>query len=142
MYTWGKRSLERMQGVNELLQGVNELLIECAARALEISDHDMTIPWMGGKRSAENQNEIFKSGASTLDGFEKKSYHQTGNALDVIPVEGNYRNDKAFRHFAKCMFQAWQEMHMKGRIPDGLFLEWGGHWQNFIDVPHWQIVQR
>ena len=124
------------------MQGVDELLIECSTKALAISKHDMTIPWMGGLRTAEQQYEIFKEGNSKLDGFDKKSYHQTGKALDVIPVQGGYSNDKAFRHFAACMFHAYQVMIQEGKVPEGLILEWGGHWQNFIDKPHWQIVQR
>ena len=133
-YQWGNLSKKRMDGVNEIL-------IECATRALEMSEHDMTIPWMGGHRTAEEQNKIFKDGASQKDGFNSLSYHQTGNALDVIPVVGKYANDKGFRHYAKCMFIAWQKIIREGR-DQGYTLEWGGHWQNFIDVPHWQIVKR
>ena len=133
-FQWGNRSKERMQGVHELP-------VECATRALSISKHDMTIPWMGGLRTAEEQNDIFKEGNSQLDGYEKKSYHQSGFALDIIPVQGGYANDKAFRHFAKCMFFTWQLMIREGKAGD-FILEWGGHWQKFIDVPHWQIVKR
>jgi peptidoglycan LD-endopeptidase CwlK len=140
MFSWGNKSKERMEGVNPLL-------IECATRALAMSKHDMTIPGMGGVRTAEEQNAIFKEGNSQKDGFKKKSYHQSGNAIDIIPVQGGYTNDKAFRHFAACMFHSWQMMifyghddpGMKELVPDGLCLEWGGHWSNFIDTPHWQI---
>jgi peptidoglycan L-alanyl-D-glutamate endopeptidase CwlK len=139
MFNWGNRSKERMEGVNPLL-------IECATEALKISKHDMTIPWMGGVRTAEEQNAIFKEGNTQKDGFEKKSYHQGGNALDVIPVSGGYANDKAFRHFAACMFTAWQDILVNRLCEDhtdhAYRLEWGGHWQNFIDSPHWQIVKR
>ena len=126
MYEWGNRSKQRMKGVEPLLR-------ECATAALYSSKYDMTIPWMGGLRTAEQQNRIFKTGNSQLDGHNKRSYHQTGKALDIIPVEGGYTNDKAFRHFAACMFTEWQKMNT------GLILEWGGHWENFIDTPHWQI---
>lgn len=133
-YQWGQRSLERMEGVNPIL-------IQCATIALSKSQHDMTIPNFGGVRTAEDQNGLFKKGYSKADGYEKKSYHQSKNALDVIPVEGGYKNDKAFRHFAGKMFSAWQAMIAAGENK-GYTLEWGGHWQNFIDVPHWQIVKR
>ena len=134
-YKWGNRSKERMTGVNPIL-------IECATRALAICREDMTIPWMGGLRTAEEQNEIFKDGNSKLDGFNKKSYHQTGNAIDVIPVKGSYSNSKGFREFARSMFHTWQVMIKEGKVPDSIYLEWGGNWRNFIDVPHWQIVKR
>ena len=134
-YKFGSRSLER-------LEGVNPLLLKCAKLALDMSIYDMTIPPDGGYRSAQDQYRIFSTGASQKDGYKKKSYHQTGNALDAIPVEGLYANDKGFRHFARCMFKAWQILIFEGEVPKGTFLEWGGHWQNFIDVPHWQIVER
>lgn len=134
-YKWGNRSKKR-------LQGVSEILVECLTRALSISKYDMTIPSYGGKRTADQQNKLYKKGASQKDGYEKQSYHQTGNAGDAIPVDGLYANDKGFRHFAKCMFYTWQLMMKEGKIPEGYFLEWGGHWTNFIDMPHWQIVKR
>ena len=134
-FTWGLRSKKRMEGVNTLL-------IECATRALVLSRHDMTIAWRGGLRTAEQQHEIYLDGNSKLDGYERESYHQTGNALDIIPVQGNHSNDRAFRHFAACMFHIWQHMLREGKVPENIFLEWGGHWQNFIDTPHWQITKR
>ena len=57
MFQFGKRSLERMEGVNAML-------IKCAKIALSKSRYDMTIPWMGGVRTAEEQNAIFKEGNS------------------------------------------------------------------------------
>ena len=134
-YQFGIRSKKR-------LEGVNPLLTECLTRALAISKFDMTIPSFGGMRTAEQQNRLFRKGASQLDGYNKQSYHQSGNAADVIPVDGLYANDKGFRHFAKCMFYTWQLMIKEGKVRDGFFLEWGGLWQNFIDVPHWQIVKK
>ena len=133
-YKFGQRSKERMQGIQEVL-------IECATRALSISKHDMTIPGSGGLRTPEQQNELFKKGYSQMDGFDKKSYHQSGFAVDVIPVTG-YEDAAAFRHFSKCMFYSWQLMEKEGKIPNDYFLYWGGHWQNFIDVPHYEIKRK
>ncbi|MDC3237400.1 M15 family metallopeptidase [bacterium] len=131
MYKWGSKSLSRMEGVNPLL-------IECATRALAKSKFDMTIPGMGGLRTTEDQKGIFDRGYSQVDGTKRKSYHQTGNALDVIAVIDGYNNDVAFRDFAKRMFNAWQEMIYQGEARGKL--EWGGNWRNFIDKPHWQII--
>jgi peptidoglycan L-alanyl-D-glutamate endopeptidase CwlK len=132
MYNWGNSSKERMRGVNSLL-------IECATRALRKSSYDMTIPWMGGLRTAEEQNEIFKAGNSKCDGYDKKSYHQTGMALDVIPVGVDpYANTEVLNHFAKKMFEAWQEMIYQGAAKGLLY--WGGHWgASGWDKPHWEI---
>ncbi len=128
MYKFGSRSLKR-------LEGVNPDLLKCAEMALAMSKHDMTIPGYGGLRTAEDQKTIFDKGFSKCDGYNKKSYHQTGNAIDIIPVSGGYANDKGFRHFAACMFHTWQKLLKAGEVR-GL-LVWGGHWLNFIDVLYW-----
>jgi len=133
-YSWGSKSKERMQGVNELL-------IECATRALSKSKYDFTVPWMGGIRTAEEQKEIFDAGNSKLDGSPgKESYHQSGNALDVIPTgPAPYTQSRKFNHFAQCMFRSWQEMIYQGEAKGRL--EWGGLWgESGWDKPHWQIV--
>lgn len=130
-FQFGQRSRRRAEGVHPLLW-------QCALQALSVSKHDMLVPWRGGLRTAAEQRELFKQGASTLDGYDRKSYHQSGHALDLAPVEGGYANTAAFRHFAACMFNCYQEIIQKKDVD--LLLEWGGHWQRFIDRPHWQLV--
>tara|TARA_R110000751_G_C13550554_1_gene456257 strand:- start:39 stop:491 length:453 start_codon:yes stop_codon:yes gene_type:complete len=145
MYRFGQLSLERMKGVDKSL-------IEVAMRALRKSARrhdggiDFAIPVHGGKRSAEEQNELFKKGVSKADGFNKPSYHQTGLAIDVIPyvtragIKGNAIYSKKinekqrmayFNIVAVCMLQAASE--------SGVKLTWGGNWQSFNDQPHYQI---
>lgn len=147
-YEWGKRSKKRAEAVSPLLFDYT------ATTALSVSQYDMTIARWGGVRPASLQNEIYREGYSHKDGYQKLSYHQasppllknttdlTGKALDIIPVNGGYANTKAFRHFARCMFWAWQDLIYQGVVPQGVHLEWGGHWTNFVDLPHWQIVMR
>ena len=132
-YKFGHRSQERMKGVN------NDL-VKCAVNALSKSKYyDYTIPWMGGYRTSLDQYYIFKNGNSQLDGTTKKSYHQTGNALDIIPYKvDKTQEDKAFRYFTQLMFDEWQRGISAG-IYKGI-LQWGGNWRNFIDKPHWQVV--
>jgi peptidoglycan L-alanyl-D-glutamate endopeptidase CwlK len=143
-YAFGQTSLDRMANVHPDL-------IKVAHRALRISGRrkngiDFTIPIHGGKRTAEEQNGLFKKGVSKADGYEKQSYHQTGLALDVIPyvkhekVKGNaiytkhisaQKRDLYFHMVASCMLQASAELGVK--------LSWGGHWSSFNDAPHYQI---
>lgn len=140
-FKFGDRSTKRMSGVNYLL-------IECAILALSESDFDMTVPWRGGLRTAEEQNEIFRDGASKADGYEWLSNHQTGYALDVEPVGYNKETtsrkylDKARNHFAQKMFDAWQmiqEMHDEAKEYN---LHWGGLWgASGWDKPHWELVR-
>lgn len=130
-FNWGSRSLKRMEGVNEDL-------LKCATIALSKSRYDMTIPWMGGLRTAEEQNNIFKQGNSKCDGYDVKSYHQSGNALDVIPVEKGYKNTRAMNYFANLMLITWQELLSKREV-SGL-MTWGGTFgSQGWDKPHYEI---
>ncbi|MBA7613773.1 hypothetical protein ES703_21029 [subsurface metagenome] len=38
------------------------------------------------KRSAQEQNRLYKKGLSKLDGYKKKSQHQFGKAIDIYLV--------------------------------------------------------
>ena len=126
-YKLSKRSLER-------LKNVNPLLIAIAVDGIRSCPIDFGIPQHGGKRTADEQNLLFKQGVSKCDGFTKKSYHQSGNAFDVYA----YVNGKA----------SWNKRHLE-RIANHLIkvaedqynvdLEWGGHWRSFKDMPHFQI---
>ena len=135
------------------MEGVNHLLVECATRSLNESRVDMTIPWMGGVRTSKEQNDIYLAGNSQLDGIERRSYHQIeafknglGNALDIIPVDGKYSNTDGMLYFSKLMFNNYQQMVFERYVTiedyGFPFLEWGGHWSNGWDKPHYQIVYR
>lgn len=120
------------------MMGVNALLCECARRSLAKSKYDMTIPWMGGVRTDLEQNKLFLAGNSKADGFQIESYHQSGNALDIIPMIDGHANTKAFNYFAKLMFSTWQEMIYEGKAKG--ILHWGGHFgKTGWDKPHWMI---
>ncbi len=121
------------------MQGVNSLLIECTTRALFKSKYDMTIPYMGGRRTANEQNLIFKEGNSNCDGYKILSAHQSGNAIDVIPVIKGYKNIRAMNHFARLMLWEWQLMIAEGKA-EGYIMEWGGTYgSNSWDRPHYGI---
>ncbi|NLR94951.1 M15 family metallopeptidase [Flammeovirga agarivorans] len=142
MYIFGETS-------NKRRAGVDSLLIELTDRALAMmyrKGHcDMTIPLWGGKRSAEEQFKIFQQGNSELDGYEDKSYHQSGLAIDVIPYvngKGTYKFIEGFFDFAQCMFTVWANMVAEGKT-GSYVLEWGGFWGSTgWDKPHWQLVKK
>lgn len=117
------------------MEGVNKDLVFIATLALENCNFDMRIPWMGGLRTDEDQNKIFERGFSRCDGYDKKSYHQSGNAIDIIPVNlyDDIEAESAFHEFSILMKQYWFDYKRKGE------LEWGGDWSSFIDKPHWQV---
>lgn len=153
-FKWSDRSINNMGGVKSLL-------IRCATLALKgsrcgtlrPSKRDMKIPDHGGFRTAEEQYGLFKRGWSKADGYKKKSKHQDGDALDVWSLhQRDFLDDmtpemieeanKDYRHFAKQMFTAFQWMQKKGEVPENVYLEYGGHWTNFLDLPHWNLSYR
>ena len=117
------------------LEGVNPRLVAVINLALTISLIDFGIPADGGLRTAERQNELFKSGASKLDGYNKKSRHQSGNAFDVFAyVDGKASWDELhLTHIATAILSAASQL--------GVPLKWGGHWRNFKDMPHFELVE-
>lgn len=132
------------------LQGVNPVLIQCAERALADSIYDMTIPWMGGVRTPEQQNEIFKAGNSKCDGYDILSYHQIeaanngyGNAVDVIPMGPDpYKNIRQLNYFGRLMLTTWQELIFEYALEgeDIGIMIWGGTFgATSWDRPHFEV---
>lgn len=123
---FSKRSLERMEGIDERL-------IEVMHLAIKTSKVDFGIPTHGGIRTAEEQLQLFKEKVSKADGYIKKSYHQTGLACDVFA----YVDGKA----------SWKEEHLamvacavlQSASQLGYKLKWGGLFKSFKDMPHFQI---
>jgi hypothetical protein len=126
MFKFSKRSnLRRL--------GVDCRLIQVSNRALEITVIDFGIPKYGGKRTAEDQYDLFLDGKSRANGTNDLSYHQSGKALDFFAfVDG-----KASWHpghlamVASAFLQAAAELGYK--------LTWGGLWKpvkTTSGVPH------
>jgi peptidoglycan L-alanyl-D-glutamate endopeptidase CwlK len=66
---------------------------------------------------------------TNCDGVRNKSNHQSGDALDIVPLEGTRAvwpspKDPRWLSIAEVM-----ERHG---------FEWGGRWKNFPDFPHYQ----
>lgn len=122
-----QRSIDR-------LQGIHPILIEIAVEGIKDSPYDFGIPQDGGLRTAQRQNELFKKGVSKLDGFKKKGRHQEGKAFDIYA----FVNGKA----------SWDATHLKPIArhlqsiakTKGVYLRWGGDWENFKDLPHFEML--
>lgn len=116
------------------LTGVNPEIIKIVELALTLTKVDFGIPKDGGLRTATQQRELFHAGKSQLDGVNKKSYHQTGNAFDVFAyVDGEASwQPEHLTHVATAILSAASML--------GVGVEWGGHWTSFIDLPHFQLV--
>lgn len=117
-----QRSIDR-------LKGVNPVLVKVVERAIQISQYDFMV--VEGLRTIETQKKYVAEGKSKT----MNSYHLTGHAVDLAPLENgviDWNNNKGqFDAVAKAMKQAAKEL--------GVALEWGGDWKTFIDKPHYQI---
>ena len=136
MYKLSKNSKKR-------LQGINVDLIELIHRSITLSPHDFGIPKYGGLRTSDEQFELYnkRPKVTTLDGFIKRSYHQSGNAFDIY----------LYDEHGACWSCKWKYYEIAKHIKDnfecmkeeGYFknkeLTWGGDWQNFPDLPHFEI---
>jgi peptidoglycan L-alanyl-D-glutamate endopeptidase CwlK len=125
-FKFGENSERRMIGVNYQL-------VEVAKLALVLSPIDFGIPKYGGLRTAEEQQELFNDKASQLDGTIKKSNHQSGMALDVFAYVGGKASwdEHHLTTIAAAMLEAASRLSVNMR--------WGGHWVNFIDMPHFEV---
>lgn len=115
------------------LSGVEPHVYETVQLAIQLSSIDFGIPKHGGLRTTEDQAKLFTSGVSKADGRTNKSYHQTGRALDVYAyVDGKASWDKLhLSHIATAMLQASAQLGYK--------LEWGGLWNSWQDMPHFEL---
>ena len=126
-FKFSATSVKRMDGVNARLVDVAEL-------ALELSPIDFGIPELGGLRNADEQLLLFFNGKSQLDGTKKRSNHQSGKALDVFAyVDGKASWDENhLTTVAAAMLEAASRLDVR--------VAWGGHWKNFKDMPHFEVI--
>ncbi len=136
-YQFSSKSMERMTGVNlDLITIFNE--------AIKNSPIDFGIPPHGGLRTAEEQNELFKADRSKCDGYEIKSSHQTGNALDFFAyVDNNASWDKLhLAMVASVIMTTAKRLKKEGKIDSEI--NWGGTFGssdfNGWDMPHIEIL--
>ena len=114
--------------------GIHPDLILITYRAIEITKVDFGIPEFGGLRTTEDQQILFERGVSKADGIEKKSNHQSGNAVDFFP----YVSGAADYSYGQCaniacaFFQAAMELGVK--------IRWGGLFRSFNDKPHIELM--
>lgn len=123
MYYFGKISNRRIVDINEYLKLLLFLY-------LKIATIDITIPWGGGKRTASQQNGIFKDGYSSCDGYDILSFHQSGYAVDAAPYKnGSISKDKNdILTVVKFMLEAFEQLKSEGVIPKGVYLHSGLFW--------------
>lgn len=133
LFSLGKSSTSRYLTTSNYIQLTVDRVIVC-------TPIDLGIPWMGGLRTSPEQHNIFLDGNSACDGYEKKSNHQRTDengkclAIDVVPyvvgVGFDYTAYGRFGIIGSLMLEAWEELKAEGKIPQNLYLHWGGFWTN------------
>jgi peptidoglycan LD-endopeptidase CwlK len=131
MYSFGTKSQANMQGIDPRLA-------ELMSRAIKKSPIDFGIPAGGGKRTPEQQHELFVAGKSKCDGYKVKSNHQSGLAVDVFAyIDGKASWDR--EHLALVAGVVLSEA-----IQMGLKVRWGGEFGSKVykgwDSPHFELV--
>ena len=113
------------------LAGVHPDLVRVVTRAITLTEVDFTV--LEGCRSAARQAELYRLGASRLDGESALSRHQSGHAVDLGAwLHGAVRWDWPLYW---RIFSAMRDAAAAEDVP----IEWGGHWQEFKDGPHYQL---
>lgn len=136
MYQLSQRSKQRISTTDERVQ----IIVE---EAIRISPIDFGIPAYGGKRTDEEQHELFEQGKSKCDGYSKRSRHQSGLAFDIFPYVGG----KADYDPRYCFMLAGVFLSVANDF--GYKLKFGGDWdmdmdlddQTFFDLVHFELVE-
>ena len=134
------------------IKGVRKSILVLIDRVLKKSPHDFGIPEYGGKRTAQQQNNLFhrKPKVTWLDGFKRVSYHQSGNAFDIFIYDEHdacwdcLDKYKELADLFKTEFELMKKEQYEGNQEECWFddreqLYWGGDWRRLKDRPHFEI---
>ena len=129
---------------NKNIKGIDKRLIKLIGRVLIKSDIDFGIPTSGGKRTAQEQNNLFhqRPKVTQLDGFKNKSYHQSGSAFDIFVYDEHgacWDCKVKYKQIADLFKEEYKIMKQEGIFEDVEIFSWGGDWIRFKDLPHFQI---
>ncbi len=146
-YQYGKTSLKNISTVEQDLQDVcHEALRIANARKMHCPDFGIS----HGYRSADDQFKIFMKGRkhvgdgeyikigptfTNLDGFDKESRHQDGDAIDffaIVDGKVNYQ-DGNIALVATCFFEAASNLKVN--------IDWGGSFKSISDGAHIELVK-
>ena len=125
-FQFSQRSLDR-------LKGVHPDLVRVVHAALAISKTDFVV--VEGLRSPERQQELWEAGKTRT----MNSRHLTGHAVDLAPLRDLDGDGKAELSWERGHFYPVVDAMRQAADSLGVAIEWGGDWQTFVDMPHWQL---
>ena len=129
MYSFSKRSLSNLMNVDEKLVLIcNEL----------IKRIDFTV--IEGYRTRERQKELFDKGFSKIDGISKKGKHNyfPSRAVDIIPYKKGHNPFDGSKESEEMFYELAEEFKKVAKELN-IVIVWGGDWESFKDLPHFQI---
>ena len=98
---------------------------------------------VSGLRTTEEQQALYGKGrwlpgeiVTFRDGIERRSNHQTGNAVDVIPYPEKW-DIEAMKVFGPLVLEIADWLKSEHRIDSEI--AWGGQWE-WKDYPHYERV--
>ena len=126
MPKFGKRSKERLKGVDSKLVNVLNELIKIM---------DVTI--IEGVRTAKRQEELLKKGATKV----RYSKHMDGKAVDLAPYPVDWKDRDRFHYMGGMIGGIGKQL--------GVNVRWGGDWDSdgevkdngFDDLVHVEIKE-
>lgn len=126
------------------IKGVRKEIIQLIERVLKKSNHDFGIPKYGGLRTPQEQNNLFhkRPKVTWLDGFKKKSYHQSGNAFDIFVYDEHgacWDCKYKYKEIANLVKEEFKLMQEECIFGENEQIKWGGDWIRFKDLPHFEI---
>jgi len=68
---------------------------------------------------------------TNCDGVKVKSNHQGGLAMDVVPMD-----ERGNPIWPDKLDPQWRRI---AEVGEGVGLIWGGRWEKFPDLPHWEL---
>ena len=140
MFKLSRRSYDR-------LTGVDQRLIYLCDQVIKITPVDFGIAFLGGRRTAKEQMDLFMQGRKLIDdkwvkvgatvtnkdGYDKLSRHQSGQAIDVLPfVNGRVDQDELNYGMIIASFII-KAKELELDIESGAFWKWK-------DLPHIQLI--
>ena len=115
-------------------EGIDQRLIEIDDLAITLTVIDYGHHSNSGLRTAEVQHDLFLQNLSKCDGYEIKSKHQSGKALDFYAyVDGKVSWDPGHLAQVACAY-------FRAAMILGYKIKWGGLFKpNGWDKPHIEL---
>ena len=121
----------REKGVQYAITSTYRTVIEQSALYAQGRDD---LPSVNEKRKAAGMGPIAESEnkytITNCDGLVKKSRHQSGDAVDIVPLDGRGRP-----YWPDASSSEWTRI---ADIMKQFGFDWGGDWKEFKDCPHYE----